>query len=52
MEDMITEPTDSDGPQIHAITANAGVFSPEEVDCVDELWRETQAEGPERSGYH
>lgn len=49
---MITTPLSSDGPQIHAITAGNNVFSPEEVQCVDELWEETQDQGPERSGYH
>lgn len=49
---MITKPSDEDGSRIHAITANAGVFSREEVECVDELWNEYLAQGPERSGYH
>ena len=49
---MIVTATGPDGPQIHAITANAGVFSPEEVQCVDELWEEYQAQGSERCGYY
>ncbi len=49
---MITKPNDNDGPRLHEITANAGVFSPEEVVCVDELWAETLAQGAERSGYY
>jgi GNAT superfamily N-acetyltransferase len=49
---MITEPRKTDGPQIHAVNANAGVFTQEEVECVDELWEEYQAQGPERSGYY
>lgn len=49
---MIAAPLPTDGPQIHEITAGIGVFSPEEVQCVDELWQEYQAQGPERSGYH
>ncbi|MBI4732189.1 MAG: GNAT family N-acetyltransferase [Chloroflexi bacterium] len=49
---MITPPIATDGAQIHAITANAGVFSAEEVECVDELWEEYQTRGPDRSGYY
>ena len=49
---MITPPKPEDGPRIHEITANAGVFSPEEVECVDELWQEYQAQGADRSGYY
>jgi len=49
---MIVTATGPDGPQIHAITATAGVFSPEEVQCVDELWEEYQAQGPEHCGYY
>jgi ribosomal protein S18 acetylase RimI-like enzyme len=48
---MITESRTTDGPHIHTVTANAGVFTQEEVECVDELWEEYQAQGPERSGY-
>ena len=49
---MIASANKNDGPQIHAINANTSVFSPEEVECVDELWEECQAQGPERSGYY
>ena len=49
---MIATATEQDGPQIHAINANTGVFSQEEVECVDELWGENQVQGPERSGYY
>jgi len=45
-------PSDKDGAQIHAITTNTTVFSQEEMECVDELWEEYQAQGPERSGYY
>jgi GNAT superfamily N-acetyltransferase len=49
---MITTPKDTDGDQIHFITANAGVFSQDEVECVDELWQEYLAQGAEKSGYY
>jgi ribosomal protein S18 acetylase RimI-like enzyme len=49
---MISVPSDRDGAQIHAISANTSVFSKEEVETVDELWDEYQAQGPERSGYY
>lgn len=49
---MITNAIEPDGPQIHAITANAGVFNQEEVDCVDELWNEYLTRGSEASGYY
>jgi len=49
---MISVPNKNDGAQIHTITANTSVFSPEEVECVDELWAEYLAEGSERSGYY
>jgi D-alanine-D-alanine ligase len=49
---MITTPVIDDGTQIHAITASTSVFSEEEVQCVDELWEEYQAQGPDRSGYY
>jgi D-alanine-D-alanine ligase len=49
---MISVPNENDGAQIHAITANTSVFTPEEVECVDELWTEYLAEGSERSGYY
>jgi len=49
---MISIPNEKDGLQIHAITANTTVFNREEVECVDELWDEYQAVGPEKSGYY
>lgn len=49
---MITTANTQDGPHIHAVNANTSVFSQEEVACVDELWQEYQALGPERSGYY
>jgi len=48
---MIASPTAPDGPQIHAITASIPIFNQEEVECVDELWKEYQERGPEASGY-
>ena len=49
---MITTATRADGPQIHTINAATSVFSQEEVECVDELWEEYQAQGSEKSGYY
>jgi ribosomal protein S18 acetylase RimI-like enzyme len=49
---MITSAIKEDGLQIHAVNAATSIFSPEEVECVDELWDESQAEGPEQSGYY
>ncbi len=49
---MISAPSVKEGAQIHAITANSTVFNEEEVECVDELWEEYLAQGPERSGYY
>lgn len=49
---MISIPDTIDGVQIHAINANTSVFSPEEVECVDELWQEYLAQGSEQSGYY
>ena len=49
---MITIPTARDGAQIHAITFSTTVFNQEEMQCVDELWEEYIAQGPERSGYY
>ena len=49
---MISVPSEKDGAQIHAISANTTVFNQEEVECVDELWEEYLAQGPERSGYY
>jgi ribosomal protein S18 acetylase RimI-like enzyme len=44
--------TEQDQTEIHRLTANSGVFSQEEVDCVDELWGDYRRDGPERSGYY
>ena len=49
---MILIASKEDGAQIHAVNANTSVFSLEEVQCVDELWEESQALGAERSGYY
>ena len=49
---MIRVATKEDGPKIHAIDAATSVFSQEEVECVDELWEEYLAQGPEKSGYY
>jgi ribosomal protein S18 acetylase RimI-like enzyme len=51
MDGMITVAVQADGPQIHAIDANTSVFSPEEVECVDEMYAEYLAQGAELSGY-
>jgi ribosomal protein S18 acetylase RimI-like enzyme len=52
MDQMITIAIAADGPQIHNINAATTVFNQEEVECVDELWEEYLARGPERSGYY
>jgi len=49
---MIITATKEDGAQIHNINAAINIFSQEEVECVDELWDESQAEGEETSGYY
>lgn len=49
---MISVPSEKDSAQIHAISTNTTVFNQEEVECVDELWEEYLAQGPERSGYY
>jgi len=49
---MISIATSEDGRQIHTINASTSVFSPEEVECVDELWQEYQVQGSEKSGYY
>jgi ribosomal protein S18 acetylase RimI-like enzyme len=49
---MIVTATKEDGPQIHTVNADISIFSREEVECVDELWQEYQAQGSERSGYY
>ncbi len=49
---MIIRAVEEDGPAVCRITAGAGVFTPEEVDCVSELWQEYAEKGPLVSGYH
>lgn len=49
---MIFPATERDSRFIHSITTNAGVFSPEEVECVSELWDEYTQSGPKVSGYY
>ena len=49
---MIITATQADGSQIQSITARAGVFSQEEVECVSELWEEYLTLGSERCGYN
>lgn len=49
---MILTATAADGPQIQDITARAGVFSQEEVECVRDLWEEYLTTGPVVGGYN
>lgn len=49
---MIGTATEADGLQIQSITARAGVFSQDEIDCVSELWEEYLTVGSEACGYH
>ena len=49
---MIINATKADGSQIQGITARAGVFSQEEVECVRELWEEYLTLGSEHCGYN
>lgn len=49
---MIIAATEPDGSQICNIAARAGVFSPEEVECVAELWEEYLTQGPDLCGYN
>ena len=49
---MIVTATEADGSQIQNITARAGVFSQEEVECVTELWEEYLTLGPGDCGYY
>ena len=50
-EAVIFTATEADGPQIKDITARAGVFSQEEIDCVAVIWDEYITEGPAICGY-
>jgi ribosomal protein S18 acetylase RimI-like enzyme len=52
MEFMIVTATEADGLQVQSITARAGVFSQEEVECVKELWQEYLTLGSECCGYY
>ena len=48
---MIHTAVAADGAQICDITARAGVFNPEEVECVAAIWDEYLTLGPEICGY-
>lgn len=49
---MIIVATEVDGPQVQDITARAGVFNGEEIECVAILWQEYLTLGPETCGYN
>ena len=49
---MICSAAEADGPSIREITARAGVFRHEEVECLGALWEEYLATGPQVSGYN
>ncbi|HLE64486.1 MAG TPA: GNAT family N-acetyltransferase [Pyrinomonadaceae bacterium] len=49
---MIITATEADGSQILDIAGRAGVFSPQEVECVGELWREYLTLGSQCCGYN
>lgn len=49
---MIAAAVDADGATIRELTAQAGVFREEEVQCLAELWDEYRATGPRASGYN
>ncbi len=48
---MISTANSSHHSQIHAINANAGVFTPDEVRCVDDIFAEYIQKGAIASGY-
>lgn len=48
---MIVPASESDGASIVAITAEAGVFTAQEVATVEELWAEYRRHGEKVSGY-
>jgi ribosomal protein S18 acetylase RimI-like enzyme len=52
MNIMILTAIETDGLQIQDIAARAGVFSPEEVECVGALWMEYLTLGPDCCGYN
>jgi ribosomal protein S18 acetylase RimI-like enzyme len=49
---MIITPTEADGAQIQDITARAGVFNQEEIDCVRDIWAEYLTLGANETGYN
>ncbi len=49
---MIFIATERDGSQIQDITARAGVFNPEEVETVADLWGDYLTTGPVIGGYN
>ena len=49
---MIEPAVERDGAEILEITAQAGVFDLEEIDCVGELWNDYLNRGAEASGYY
>jgi ribosomal protein S18 acetylase RimI-like enzyme len=49
---MITTATKADGPQIIDITKRIDIFTQQEVDSVDEAWREFMVYGSPPDGYH
>ena len=49
---MIATALKADGTQVQEITAKAGVFNQEEVDCVREIWDDYVNLGAEECGYN
>ncbi len=49
---MIAKALKADGTQVQEITAKAGVFNQEEVDCVREIWDDYVNLGAEECGYN
>ena len=49
---MIAKALKADGAQVQEITAKAGVFNQEEVDCVREIWDDYVNLGAEECGYN
>jgi hypothetical protein len=47
---VIDSARETDGPAILRITAGTGIFTSEELACVESIWREYVDEG-ETSGY-
>lgn len=48
---MIEPAKASDGPAVLEVARGVAIFTPEEVDCIQELWGEYLAEGEKESGY-